>query len=829
MRVTPGLCHRHKGQKISGSCSDDRSLDTEGSGHSCGSKEESFDSSDSDSPDSPITPNENNIRADPNATAESSSEKPKWSEYEAMKKIENLQKTMAELTERLSTYERPGTSTLPDVDKSWGISQDYDRSTGNTNIVRWDHITPFPSGVPACKMWEEWNRFLQNFEIAASLGNVVNSAQRSKLLFLCLGQELQGIVRAARLLPNLTDPNCYSVFVNNVQGYLQSMPDTAAEHEAFAAMKQEPKESAVAFHARLQEKVQLCGYSLPDQGRFVRAQLLKGLRNRDLTKTARIYNYDINFIVQSATREEAYMAETTQHAGSEISAVHRGNWKQPMELQRKRKRNDEPDDRHESKRYRGPDKRREGRNQRCKRCNRPSHRSSANCPALNKNCNGCGERGHFIATCRKRRVSNVQREADRANPPGWTDEEEEEDKKKINALSLNDVLVDCSIGSSSPITFMIDSGADVNVIGGNDWTRLKRAFHGGHAKLHPVPVPSANELHAYGSRKPITINAAFKAEICVPGTKRPSIETTFYVANEGGRSLLGRSAASDMSLLHVGIDINNCGDKMDKQEFPKVPGIRIKFSVDKKVSPVKNAYYNVPAAFRDGARNRVLDMENRGIIERVTKAPNWISGMSAVAKGKDDFRLVVNMRGPNKAINREYYRLPLLEEMKVKLHGARYFSKLDLSNAYYHLELCEESRDLTTFLTEMGMFRFTRLMFGVNCAPEIFQREMVRILEGVENLIVYIDDILMFAATIEELHTTVAQVLRILRAHNLTVNENKCEFDRTRLKFLGHELDKDGFHIEEAKVKSIRCFSQAHCGLQQPCGTGGPSRGKRSI
>lgn len=68
--------------------------------------------------------------------------------------------------------------------------------------------------------------------------------------------------------------------------------------------------------------------------------------------------------------------------------------------------------------------------------------------------------------------------------------------------------------------------------------------------------------------------------------------------------------------------------------------------------------------------------------------------MSPVAKGNDDFRLIVNVRGLNKAINREYCRLPLLEEMKVKPHVARYFPKLALSNAYYHLELCEEPRDL---------------------------------------------------------------------------------------------------------------------------------------
>ena len=150
--------------------------------------------------------------------------------------------------------------------------------------------------------------------------------------------------------------------------------------------------------------------------------------------------------------------------------------------------------------------------------------------------------------------------------------------------------------------------------------------------------------------------------------------------------------------------------------------------------------------------------------------------------------------------------MPLIDEMKIKLHGAKFFTKLDLSNAYYHLELCKESRDLTTFLSEHGMYRFTRLMFGVNCAPEIFQREMCRLLEGIENIIIYIDDILIFADTLEKLRATTAQVLRILRAHNLTLNNEKCEFDKSFITFLGHGLDESGFHVDEAKVKAIKRF-----------------------
>lgn len=354
---------------------------------------------------------------------------------------------------------------------------------------------------------------------------------------------------------------------------------------------------------------------------------------------------------------------------------------------------------------------------------------------------------------------------------------------------------------------MIDSGADVNIVGGQDWENLKREFNSGKAILKMVKLPNKG-IHAYGSKESMIVECSFIATVSVKDTTKPSVTAIFYVIRNGHRSLLGRSTASDLKLLQIGSTVNSCETLINEAEFPKMPGVNVKFSVNKTIPPVKNAYYNVPAAYRKAARQRLNDMESRGIIEKVISAPNWISGMSAVPKGKSDFRLVVNMRAPNRAINREYFRLPLLEEMKVKLYGAHYFSKLDLRNAFHHLELSKESRDLTTFLTEDGMYRFTRLMFGVNCAPEIFQREMMRILKDIDNVIVYIDDILIFAKTLEELRQTVTKVLNILKENNLTLNTEKCEFDKTRIKFLGHELDAEGFQIDKEKIKSIQNFRE---------------------
>ncbi|XP_055632948.1 uncharacterized protein K02A2.6-like [Toxorhynchites rutilus septentrionalis] len=641
----------------------------------------------------------------------------------------------------------------------------------------------------------------QIFEIATDLNNV-SINKRAKLLYLLLGDELQGLVTAAKLCPSFLDSQCYSTLTQNISTYLRSLVDTTAEHEEFTRLKQESNESVVTFYARVVEKAGMCGYG-NDENRFIRSQILQGMSNRDVANAARTYNHDTQSVIQAATRAEAFNINAGPSKVVGIMEVTSKPSKQQSEQKRFSSGGWNVQDRGFSN---GPPNNRKysynkfvGKRNRCFRCDCPKH-NGKQCPALFKNCNTCNERGHFSATCRKRRVNSL----------GSSIEVDESihNKQMVNSLSLSDVLLNCYVGSSKPISFLIDSGADVNVIGGSDWESLEMQVRYGSANLEFTECTVHPDLRAYAADLPMSVTKIFWAKVEVEGLNKPVVRAKFLVIPKGRRSLLGRETASDLKLLLIGQAVNCSEQSEDVKIFPKVPGIKVKFSIDRTVPPVRNAYFNVPAAFREAAKVRLEEMEARGIIEKVTTAPEWISGMSAVPKGKDDFRLVVNMRAPNKAIKREYFRLPLLNEMKTKLHGARYFTKLDLTSAYYHLELSQESRELTTFLAERGMYRFTRLMFGVNCAPEIFQREMTRILEGIFNVIVYIDDILIFADTLEHLRKTVANVLKALRANNLTLNTDKCEFDRERIKFLGHELDKNGFHVDDAKVANIRNFRE---------------------
>lgn len=368
--------------------------------------------------------------------------------------------------------------------------------------------------------------------------------------------------------------------------------------------------------------------------------------------------------------------------------------------------------------------------------------------------------------------------------------------------------------------FLIDSGANINTVSEAMWVKLGIAQARGEAFAYDNSLNSNRSIFAYASSSPLQIIATFRAWIVVTGASKPHQFADFYVIRGATKSLLSRLTAKRMKLLKMGLEVNELSSQRGEVEintpgeastlkpFPKVPGGAVEFEIDDTIVPLRHNYFNVPEAFREPARKRLKEMELQDIIEPVHGASKWVSGMSAVTKGDKDFRLVVNMRGPNKAIRRRFYHLPTMEELKCRLSGAKVFSKLDLSNAFYHIELGERSRQLTTFMTEDGTFRFKRLLFGVNCAPEMFQEMMERVLRGCEGVVVYIDDILVYAETSELLSLRTDQVLKALKANNLTLNKSKCEFNKKTVRFLGHNLSRDGFDIDESKVEALGKFRQ---------------------
>lgn len=245
-----------------------------------------------------------------------------------------------------------------------------------------------------------------------------------------------------------------------------------------------------------------------------------------------------------------------------------------------------------------------------------------------------------------------------------------------------------------------------------------------------------------------------------------------------------------------------------KNYRPSVPNLVVHFDIDKNVLPVVIPYIRVPVSLQAEVCARLKQMKRDGIICKPQRIPRWISPMEVVMKGTNDFRIVIDLRQPNKAIRRDHYPLPDVTKFRSALYGAKCFSKLDLKSAYHHVLLDEESRELTTFMTSEGPMQFTRLPFGVNTAPEIFQRVMDSLLQEYDGKIIYIDDILVYAKNTQELKERVCKIKSILEANNLTLNKEKCEYEKTKIEFVGHQISEAGVTASNDKIKEIQSFRQ---------------------
>ncbi|KAL1263298.1 hypothetical protein QQF64_006037 [Cirrhinus molitorella] len=115
------------------------------------------------------------------------------------------------------------------------------------------------------------------------------------------------------------------------------------------------------------------------------------------------------------------------------------------------------------------------------------------------------------------------------------------------------------------------------------------------------------------------------------------------------------------------------------------------------------------------------------------------------------------------------------------LCGATVFSTLDLQSAYHQVELHEDSRNLTAFITHEGLFRFKRVPYGLASAPSCFQKMMSEILKGQSGVHCYLDDIMVTGATLKEHDENLQAVLQRIDEAGLKLNMAKCHFRKKEL------------------------------------------------
>lgn len=409
------------------------------------------------------------------------------------------------------------------------------------------------------------------------------------------------------------------------------------------------------------------------------------------------------------------------------------------------------------------------------------------CPAYGKLCSRCGKKNHFARKCKQSEVNVVDHE-DQAS--------DSDDVSVHRVFSTGDNLesdwkVKLNVEGKS-ITFKIDTGAQVNVIPQKMASRLGVTCRKSEKRLATY---SGGKLTVIGT---CNLSCSYKGR--VKRLEFEVVDTPFTVA------LLGLKSSVAMGLIARidAITKENIASLYPRLfgGFGKLSG-KCHITIDPSATPVVHAPRRIPFAVQDKVKRELKRMEKEGVIEPVSEPTDWVSPLVVAYKPNGDVRLCIDPKDLNKAIKREHFQLPTVDEIASDLHGARYFSSLDATSGFWHMELDEESSKLCTFITPWGRFKFLRLPFGVSCAPEKFHKRYKEAFAGLDGVKTFIDDLLVFGYTREEHDRNLESVLKRAEAEGIKFNLEKCKIGLTEITYLGHKFSAEGISPDTKKVEAI--------------------------
>ena len=178
-----------------------------------------------------------------------------------------------------------------------------------------------------------------------------------------------------------------------------------------------------------------------------------------------------------------------------------------------------------------------------------------------------------------------------------------------------------------------------------------------------------------------------------------------------------------------------------------------------------------------------------------------------VRKKDGSLRFCVDFRQLNAATVKDAHPLPRIDDLLDALHGAKWFSTLDLKSGYWQVPIAEQDKEKTAFRTSSGkLFEFNQVPFGLCNAPATFSRLMDRVLAGLhwETCLFYLDDIIVFSSTWEEHFARLREVFARLRHAKLKLGATKCTFAAKEVSYLGHRVTEEGLLPDPSLLAAIR-------------------------
>ena len=340
--------------------------------------------------------------------------------------------------------------------------------------------------------------------------------------------------------------------------------------------------------------------------------------------------------------------------------------------------------------------------------------------------------------------------------------------------------ISCTINGVQ-LNFQVDTGSHLSTINKEDFSRLENVS----LKCTRVKAKSY-------SNDPIK----FLGEVELSVTYRGDTILNSFLVVENKVSLIGRDLLSKLGLVIYKTPVVSvksvCVDVIAK--YKDYLCSSFKSQVKDKVSIALNSVNKpmfckarvVPIRLKAAVKTELKKLEASGIISRVSHS-EWASPIVCTLKRDGNVRICGDYsRTINRCMKVVKYPLPSIDDVMVWVGKARLFSKVDLKNAFLQLPLTEECKNFTTINTSEGLFVYNFLPFGTCSSPGIFQGLMYKVLNGLDNVIIYQDDILILASSKEDHDKILDLVLGKLKIVGMKINFEKSEFNLKVVEYLGH-------------------------------------------
>lgn len=225
---------------------------------------------------------------------------------------------------------------------------------------------------------------------------------------------------------------------------------------------------------------------------------------------------------------------------------------------------------------------------------------------------------------------------------------------------------------------------------------------------------------------------------------------------------------------------------------------------DPSVKPIKHYGYRVSPAVATELMKSVDEMHKLGVIEE-SQSP-WASPVLLVPKKDGTQRFCTDFRRLNAVTKSDVFPLPRIDDIMDKLGSCQFFTSIDLKHAFWQIPMKLEDKEKTAFICGHKLWQYRQMAFGLKNSPATFQRCISKAIGENGFSLAYLDDIIIFSATVEDHLMHIESILKCLARHNLNAKINKCEFFKTSLTFLGHIVSRDGISVCPDKVAAVKKF-----------------------